>query len=114
VAAKYGRTYCGIDISQNYAKKTAERIEQTIKQKKSKDPSTLLRAGNLYFNLMEIDEIKRLFVETGLSISQLIENNKRLEIFTKQFAVRMNNHKKYDAGQVATVIKDFIGWEKRK
>ena len=62
---------------------------------------------------MEIDEIKRLFVETGLSIAQLIENNRRLEIFANQFAVRMNNHKKYDAGQIASVIKDFVGWDKR-
>ncbi|MFA5293764.1 MAG: DNA methyltransferase [Phycisphaerae bacterium] len=106
VAAQYGRNYCGIDISQSYAKKTTERIEQTLKQKKTKE--------NLYFNPMELTEIKRLFVETGLGIAQLVENNKLLEIFTKQFALRMNNGKKYDAGQIATVLKDFVSSEKRK
>jgi len=105
VAAKYGRNYCGIDISQSYVEKTKERIAQIRKQTKSSE--------NLYFNPMEIDEIKRLFVETGLSIAQLVENNRRLEIFANQFAVRMNNHKKYDAGQLASVIKDFIGWDKK-
>ncbi|MCX5632364.1 MAG: DNA methyltransferase [Phycisphaerae bacterium] len=105
VAAKYGRNYCGIDISQSYVEKTKERIAQIRKQTKSSE--------NLYLNPMEVDEIKRLFVETGLSIVQLVENNRRLEIFANQFAVRMNNHKKYDAGQLASVIKDFIGWDKK-
>ena len=122
VAAQYGRNYCGIDISQSYVKNTIDRIANIKKQTKS----------NLYFNPMELTEIKRLFVETGLGIAQLVENNKLLEIFTKQFAIRMNpapskyskknekercgvnNGKKYDAGQVMSIIKDFAGCEKRK
>ncbi|MGA2916379.1 MAG: DNA methyltransferase [Sedimentisphaerales bacterium] len=105
VAAKYGRNYCGIDISQSYVKNTIERIAQIKKRTKP--------CENLYFNPMEIDEIKRLFVETGLNRSGLLENEKLLEIFANQFAVRMNNHKKYDTGQLASVIKDFVGWDKR-
>jgi site-specific DNA-methyltransferase (adenine-specific) len=105
VAAKYGRNYCGIDISQRYVKKTIERIAQIKKQNKA--------SNNMSFNSIELEEIKRLFVETGLSIAQIVENNKRLEIFANQFAVRMNNHKKYDAGQIASVIKDFTSWDKR-
>ena len=105
VAAKYGRNYCGIDISKSYVKNTIERIEQIKKQIKN--------SGSLYFDAIELEEIKRLFVETGLSIAQLVENNKRLEIFANQFAVRMNNDKKYDAGQIASVIKDFTSWDKR-
>jgi DNA modification methylase len=105
VAAKYGRNYCGIDISQSYVEKTKERIGQIKKQTKSSE--------NLYFNQMEIDEIKRLFIESGIDKVKLLANNKLLEIFANQFAVRMNNHKKYDAGQLASVIKDFVGWDKR-
>lgn len=104
VAAKYGRNYCGIDISKEYVKNTIERIAKINKQ----------TTDNLYFNAMEIDEIKRLFVESGLDKLQLLENNKIMEIFTKQFAVRMNNKKEYDCGKIASVIKDFIGWDKRK
>jgi len=114
VAAKYGRNYCGIDISQSYVKNTIERIAQINKRTKQADPSTSLRAGNLYFNPMEIDEIKRLFVESGLDKIKILASSKILEIFTKQFALRMNNGKKYDSGQIAMVLKDFIGWEKRK
>jgi site-specific DNA-methyltransferase (adenine-specific) len=105
VAVKYDRNYCGIDISQNYVKSAIERIEQTKKQIK--------HSGSFYFDAVELEEIKRLFIETELSIAQLVENNKRLEIFTKQFAIRMNNHKKYDAGQIASVLKGFVGWDKR-
>jgi site-specific DNA-methyltransferase (adenine-specific) len=105
VAVKYGRNYCGIDVSQSYVKNAIERIEQIKKQIKS--------STNHYFDAIELEEIKRLFVETGLSIAQIVENNGRLEIFANQFAVRMNNHKKYDAGQMASVIKDFVGWDKR-
>jgi hypothetical protein len=86
-------------------KKTIETIAQIKKQNKA--------SNNMSFNSIELEEIKRLFVETGLSIAQIVENNKRLEIFANQFAVRMNNHKKYDAGQIASVIKDFTSWDKR-
>jgi site-specific DNA-methyltransferase (adenine-specific) len=105
VAAQYGRNYCGTDISKSYVKNTIERIEQIKKQIKN--------SGSLYFDAIELMEIKRLFVETGLSIAQLVENNKRLEIFTKQFAIRMNNGGKYDTGRIASVIKDFTSWDKR-
>jgi DNA modification methylase len=104
VAAKYGRNYSGIDISQSYVKNTIERIAQINKRTKA--------PGNLYFNEMELDEIKRLFVESGLDKIKLLASPKILEIFTKQFAIRMNNSKKYDAGQIASVIKDFV-WPKK-
>jgi len=109
VAVKYGRNYCGIDVSQSYVKNTIDRIAQIRKQNKA--------SNNMFFNSIELEEIKRLFVETGLSIAQIVESNKRLEIFANQFAVRMNpdknRDKRYDAGQVASVIKDFVGWDKR-
>jgi DNA modification methylase len=106
VAVKYGRNFCGIDISQNYVKSSIKRIEQTKKQ--------IEHSGSLYFDAAELEEIKRLFVETGLSIAQLVENNKRLEIFARQFAIRMDNQKKYNAEQIALVLEGFVGWDKRK
>jgi len=106
VAAKYGRQYCGIDISPDYVEKSKERVAQIKKRTKSPE--------NLYFNQMEVDEIKRLFVESGIDKVSLLANNKLLEVFANQFAVRMDNHKKYDAGQLASVVRDFVGWDKRK
>ncbi|MGD0785311.1 MAG: DNA methyltransferase [Sedimentisphaerales bacterium] len=120
VAAKYGRNYSGIDISQSYVKNTIERIAQINKRTPSASSGQAKQAENLYFNEMEIDEIKRLFVESGLDKIKLLANPKILEIFTKQFAIRMNNGlrqaqssaKKYDSGQIASVIKDFV-WPKK-
>ena len=105
VAVRYSRNYCGVDISQSYVKNTIDRIAQMKKQIK--------HSSSPYFNVIELEEIKRLFVETGLSIAQLVENNKRLEIFAKQFAIRMNNGRKYDSGQIALVLKGFVGWDRR-
>jgi len=91
VAAKYGRKYCGIDISKDYVKKTIERICKIRNQ--SSD--------------MEADEIKRLFVEIGIDKAKLLGSEKLMGIFVTQFRVRMNNKKEYDSGQIACVIKDF-------
>ena len=105
VAAKYGRSYCGIDISEDYAKNADKRIVE-IKSQISNLKSQI-------FSAIELEEIKRLFVETGLSIAKLVENAKLLEIFTSQFSLRMDNNKKYDPAQIASVIKEFTGWDKR-
>jgi site-specific DNA-methyltransferase (adenine-specific) len=105
VAVKYGRSYCGIDISQDYAENTIERIEQIKKQ--------IADSNSGYFNTIELEEIKRLFVETGLSIVRLVENDKLLDIFTRLFTSRMNNARKYDTEQIALAVKGFIGWDKR-
>jgi DNA modification methylase len=98
VAAKYGRKYCGIDISKDYVKNTIKRIELPDTRK----PQTVYD-----FSAMEIDEIKRLFVELGIEKTKLLESKKLTEIFAAQFRIRMNNKKEYDAGQIACIIKDF-------
>ncbi|MCE5340831.1 MAG: site-specific DNA-methyltransferase [Planctomycetaceae bacterium] len=91
VAAKYGRKYCGIDISKDYVKKTIERIGKICNQ--SSD--------------MEADEIKRLFVEMGIDKAKLLSSEKLMGIFAKQFVIRMNNGKEYDKKYIASVIEDF-------
>ena len=98
VAAKYGRKYCGIDISKDYVQNTIKRIEQLNRRKQE----------TLYdFDAMEIDEIKRLFVEVQIDKTKLLETKNLMEIFTRQFAIRMNNKKEYDSGRIACFIKDF-------
>ncbi|MBN1786813.1 MAG: hypothetical protein JW806_00275 [Sedimentisphaerales bacterium] len=123
VALKYGRKYCGIDMSADYVENTITRIEQVKNQ--------IADSQKGYFNILELEEIKRLFVETNLSITRLIEDEKLLEIFTRLFTARMNpapskyskknekrrcgmnNGRKYDTEQIALVIKDLTGWDKR-
>jgi DNA modification methylase len=97
VAAKYGRKYCGIDISKDYVKKTIERIGKIRNQ--SSD--------------MEADEIKRLFVEIGIDKAKLLSSEKLMEIFAKQFAIRMNNGKEYDKKYIASVIDESFVVQKK-
>ena len=96
VAAKYGRKYFGTDISKSYVENAIERIAQL---------NTKMQKTHIGFNEMEIDEIKRLFVEIQIDKNELLENKKLIEIFAKQFAVRMNNNKEYDSEKIALVIK---------
>ena len=105
VALQYGRIYTGFDISENYAENTKKRLAQLKKKGNG--------SGNLFFDAAEIYELKRLFVDLGISADQIIDNAKLLNIFVEQFAIRMNNKKKYAPEKVATVIKDFVYWAKK-
>lgn len=98
VAVKYGRKFFGTDISKTYVENATKRIEQLNKRSKQAYSA---------FNEMELDEIKRLFVEIGIDKTRLTENQKLLDIFTKQFSIRMNDSKTYDPEKIALVIKDF-------
>ncbi|HAL44586.1 MAG TPA: site-specific DNA-methyltransferase [Phycisphaerales bacterium] len=97
VAAKYGRKYCGIDISKDYVKKTIERIGKIRNQ--SSD--------------MEADEIRRLFVEMGIEKTTLLESKKLMDIFAKQFSIRMNNKKEYEVEPIKSVIEEFCVGQKK-
>jgi DNA modification methylase len=105
VAAKYGRNYCGIDVSEDYVKNAEKRIAGA-KSQISKSKSN--------FSAIELEEIKRLFVETGLSIAKLVENDKLLAIFVSQFSHRMNNNKTYDSETIAAEIRKLKSWDNRK
>ena len=106
VAAKYGRNYCGIDISGDYAKNAGKRIAEAKSQ--------ISNLKSQIFSAIELEEIKRLFVETGLGIAKLIENDKLLAIFVSQFSHRMNNNKKYDSETIAAEIKKLKAWDNKK
>ncbi len=97
VAAKYERKYCGIDISDEYAKNVRERISEMLGRKSS----------HIAFNNIELAEIERLFVEIGLSCEEYLSNNRLLNIFIKQFEHRMKDEKKYDPAIVASVLSGF-------
>jgi site-specific DNA-methyltransferase (adenine-specific) len=104
VAAKYGRNFFGTDISKTYVNNAIERIAKLNKRQKP--------AYN-GFSPMEIDEVKRLFVEIQIDKIKLLETEKLLNIFTKQFAIRMNNGKEYNPQQIELILKDFA-WDKKK
>jgi site-specific DNA-methyltransferase (adenine-specific) len=99
-AIKLRRNYVGIEISADYAKKARQRLEQLdtrysisndVKERK--------------LNIVEISELKRLIPDIGYSPKQVLSNNDLLELFTSQFAVRMNNQKQYVSAEIATALK---------
>jgi site-specific DNA-methyltransferase (adenine-specific) len=101
VAAKYGRKFCGTDISKTYVENAIERISTLNKR---------ARAQSAYngFTPMEVDEIKRLFVEIGIEKTKLLESKKLIDIFAKQFSIRMNNKKDYEIEPIKLVIEEFV------
>ena len=105
-AMQLGRDYCGLDISENYVENTKIRLEEL----KGKSRETLF--GTLDSN--EYLELKRLFVEMGFDAAKIIDDDKLLTIFTRQFEIRMNNRKAYDTELIQEVLKDFLVWNKKR
>jgi hypothetical protein len=103
-AKQLGRDYCGIDISENYVENTKKRLDELD----GKQRQTLF--GSLDSN--EYLELKRLFVEMGLDAKKIINDDKLLDIFTRQFEIRMNDT--YDTSLVQEVLKDFLLWSKKR
>ena len=107
-AVQLGRDYCGIEISENYVEKTKHRLKalETANRQKKRCLTP--------FSSQEHLEFKRLFVEIGFDASQIIENEKLLNIFTRQYHLRMNNEKKYETGLIQNTLKDFLTWGKKR
>jgi len=105
-ALQLGRNYCGMDISENYVENTKQRIKEI----KGEEKNSIF--GSL--NTDEYLELKRLFAEMGFDAETLINSEKLLGIFTRQFELRMNNGKTYNAGLIQDVLKDFTTWGKKR
>ena len=98
VAYNLGRSYCGIDVSKNYVENTKKRLAQLKKQKPS----------NLFLNIREINELKRLLNDTDISPREILDSEDFLKLVTNQFAVRVNNKKCYSMDTIAAGLKEFI------
>lgn len=100
VAYQLGRKYAGIDVSEQYAANAKKRLAQLEQSQ---------RSNNLFgsLNPKETFEIKRLYVDMAMDKDELLNNSKLLGVFTEQFAVRMNNGKKYGAEQIVTALTDL-------
>ncbi|MDH4202213.1 MAG: DNA methyltransferase [Phycisphaerae bacterium] len=105
-AMQLGRGYCGFDISEDYVNNTKKRL----KELKGEHRETLF--GTLDAN--EYLELKRLFAEMGFDAETIMNSDKLLGIFTRQFELRMNNEKTYNTGLVQEVLKDFTTWVKKR
>ncbi|HIJ67627.1 MAG TPA: site-specific DNA-methyltransferase [Planctomycetes bacterium] len=100
VACQLGRKYVGIDISKNYAANARKRIAELKHRKISINSSDRLDAAELL-------ELKRLYVDIGIDYRRILDSKKLLGVFTRQFAVRMNNGKPYSEEIVAASLMDL-------
>ncbi len=100
-AAAYmmGRDYVGVEMSEEYVKHTNERLAKLKEH----------RCGNLFFNAVELDEVKRLLHDMRKTPKEIAADSTLLKYFANQFAVRMNGGKRYSAKQMATVLGDLAG-----
>lgn len=100
VAKKLGRDYCGIDISQNYIDNCKKRLGDITDTTQFGNENGSLDAG-------EMLELRRLYFDINISAKEITANEKLLEVFARQFEVRMNNSKKYSNELLGAAIGEF-------
>jgi DNA modification methylase len=93
-AFQLSRHYIGIEISEEYVKNANERLA------KLKQP----HSDSLLLNYNEISEIQRLSADMGKLLREIAEDKKLIELFTSQFAVRMNNNKRYNVQEIVSAV----------
>ena len=98
-ACQLGRSYVGIEISEEYVENSNKRLAQ-LKQQRSRD---------LFLNVTELDEIKRLSIDIRRTPKEIVSDKELLKLFANQLEVRMNNRKKYSTKVVATALEGLTG-----
>jgi DNA modification methylase len=98
-AYQLGRSFIGIEISEEYADNSNKRLAQ-LKLQRSRD---------LFLNVVELNEIKRLSTDIRKTPKEIVSDKELLKLFANQFAVRMNNQKKYSVKVVATALEELTG-----
>ncbi len=98
-AYQLGRSYVGIETSQKYVENTRKRLAE-LKEK---------RCDNSSFSPAELGELSRLVSEVEIPIRKIADDKNLLELFTKQFSLRMNNRKQYGTEKIAVALGDLAG-----
>ncbi len=106
-AYQLGRNYVGIEISSKYVENANERLADLKSQ--WHNSNKLAEFNNLFINPIELIELKRLLSDMKRPAKEIVADKDLLKIFTNQFAVRMNNGKRYKAEDVTAVLKDLDG-----
>lgn len=114
-ALQLGRDYCGIDISDNYVENTKKRLKELCSPHPLAAQEAATEPSNSHgLSMMEYLELKRLFAEMGLDAGAIIDSEKLLAIFARQYQLRMNRETAYDAELIRKVLKDFLTWVKKR
>lgn len=99
-AVRFCRNYTGIDISEDYVKRTRERLKQL-----ERESAIASQEG---FDWLERNELERLFIESPVPMADVLENQHALDIYANQFALRMNNGKTYDANMISAFFRRLM------
>ena len=91
------RNYVTLDISEKYVNNAQERLTEL----KKRYPT------NLFPNTNELNELKRLVSDIRTPAKQITADKNLLELAANQFAVRMNNHKRYSKKEIAKALEDI-------
>jgi SAM-dependent methyltransferase len=96
-AYQLARNYVAIEISQEYVEKTRKRLAEFK-----------MRGGrNQFLDFTELGELKRLLCDTEIPPKEIVADKNLLNLFANQFAVRMNNSKRYETEEIATALRDL-------
>jgi DNA modification methylase len=101
-AYQLGRKYVGIDISENYVDNAMKRLAEL---KTRRDTAKNLSGT---FEPREGLELRRLYVDIGIDVKEILSSKKLLGVFTRQFTVRMNNGKSYSEERIVTALMDLV------
>jgi site-specific DNA-methyltransferase (adenine-specific) len=103
-AYQMDRRYIGVEISEQYVEKAKKRLAEL---KKPRNRCYSAKHKNLFFDQIELNELKQLSVDMGKPLKEITEDKNLLDIFTNQFSVRMNGRKQYSSSRIATAVKDL-------
>ena len=98
-AAKIGRDYVGIEISEDYVRNAEERLAELSKMRERASDNMFLDAAEQY-------ELRRLVIDIKRSPREIVSDGKLLKLVTGQLSVRVNSGKTYSPHAVATVLND--------
>jgi site-specific DNA-methyltransferase (adenine-specific) len=98
-ACQMDRDYLGLELSEDYVQKSRRRLEETEENLTTGGSSDRLTA----------DELNRLLNDIRMSPKEVLEDNKLLEIITKQLNVRMNKGASHETDHVARLLAKMTG-----
>lgn len=92
-AFKLSRKYLGLDVSEQYVKKSRKRLK--LLEKENHNSETI--------------EIKRLVNDFGRPVDKIINSKHMTDLFVNHLKMRLNTSKKYSRKQIISALKELTG-----
>jgi site-specific DNA-methyltransferase (adenine-specific) len=93
-AARLGRDYAGIEISEKYVRNAEARLRELK-----------LNRDNLFLNPHEFDEVRMLILDMSMPAGQILSDRNLVEIFINQLNVRLNGSKKLSREKITAALE---------